>query len=465
MPGTIAALLRFLRSAGFRFAARFAAIFIGATAVFALVLWYATAGSLDRQTDAALRTDALGLMERWREAGPGAVAESIAERLATDVEGNAIYLLVNPDGARLAGNLSRWPQGVPAGVDWAFDTVQREGIPTEARLTIAELGDGYRLVVGRDVTEKQRLRDLLAEGIAWSAFAALLFAVVGAAALRRALEQRLLPAAQTAEAIASGDLAHRVPLSPRNDEFDRLGESMNAMLDRIDRLMEGIRGVSDSIAHDLRTPIARARAKLEEAAGSADDAATLRAAMEQGITDLDNITRVFEALLRIAEAEAGARRAAFAPLDLVSIMADLAEFYGAVAEARGQTLRTELPARLEMVGDRDLIAQAAGNLLDNALKFTPAGGNVCLSVRAAPREGLEIAVEDSGPGLAPEDRAKAGTRFFRTDSSRATPGSGLGLSLVLAVARLHGGELVLADAPPRLGGTPGLRAAIRLGGG
>ncbi len=194
-----------------------------------------------------------------------------------------------------------------------------------------------------------------------------------------------------------------------------------------------------------------------------DDAEALRAAMEQGITDLDNITRVFEALLRIAEAEAGARRAAFAPIDLVPVLADVAEFYGAVAESRGQTLETSLPATLEMVGDRDLLAQAAGNLIDNALKFAPDDGRVRLSARAMPRDRLEIVVEDSGPGLAPDDRARAGTRFFRADSSRATPGSGLGLSLVRAVARLHGGELALDDAPPELGGSPGLRASIRLG--
>jgi signal transduction histidine kinase len=280
--------------------------------------------------------------------------------------------------------------------------------------------------------------------------------------LRRALEGRLRPAAQTAQAIAAGDLSRRVPVSRRVDEFDRLGESMNAMLDRIDRLMEGVRGVSDSVAHDLRTPIARARAKLEEALAGDAAPEALRAAMEQGIADLDHITRVFAALLRIAEAEAGARRAAFAPLDVVPVLEDAAEFYGAVAESRGLTLQTDLPARLDAVGDRDLLAQAVGNLLDNALKFTPPGGHVRLALRALSRDRVEIAVEDSGPGLSPEDRARAGTRFFRADSSRATPGSGLGLSLVQAVARLHGGDLLLEDAP---GGGTGLRAAIRLGPG
>lgn len=462
MPDTLEALLRFLRSAGFRFALLFAGIFISAGGLFAVVLWYATAGSLDRQTDAALRTDAIGLVERWREAGPPAVAEAIGERLATDVEGTAIYLLLDPLGRRLAGNLDRWPAGPAADTGWTAGTVSRDGAATEARLFMTELGDSHRLAVGRDVAEKIRLRELLTEGIAWSALAATLLALGGAAVMRRALERRLRPAAQTAQAIAAGDLTHRVPLSAREDEFDRLGESMNAMLDRIDRLMEGIRGVSDSIAHDLRTPIARARAKLESALAGAEEPEALRAAMEAAIADLDHITRVFGALLRIAEAEAGARRAAFAPIDLVPVISDVAEFYAAVAESRGQHLETELPARLDVVGDRDLLAQAAGNLLDNALKFTPAGGRVRLSARTLSRDRLEIAVEDTGPGLDPEDRARAGTRFFRADASRATPGSGLGLSLVQAVARLHGGELALENSTLG-GGASGLRAAIRLG--
>lgn len=455
-------LLRFLRSASFRFALLFAGVFSASAVLFALVLWFATAGSLDRQTDVALRTDAFGLAERWREAGPGGVTEAIAERLAADVENHAIYMMVDAAGRRVAGNLDRWPAETSGEGDWAVTLVMREGVQVEARLFTIAL-DGYRVLIGRDVDEKQRLRDLLAEGIAWSAAAAGLFALVGAAVLRRALEDRLRPAAQTARAIAAGDLSRRVPSSGREDEFDRLGEAMNAMLERIDRLMEGIRGVSDSIAHDLRTPIARARAKLEEALAGTGDADALRAAMEQGITDLDNISRVFEALLRIAEAEAGARRAAFAPIDLVPVLADVAEFYGVVAESRGQVIETDLPDRLDVVGDRDLLAQAVGNLLDNALKFTPPGGSVRLSARPGAREGIEVAVADTGPGLPPEDRARAGERFFRADASRATPGSGLGLSLVRAVAHLHGGDLVLEDAAPD-GLPPGLRASMRLGG-
>jgi hypothetical protein len=285
-------------------------------------------------------------------------------------------------------------------------------------------------------------------------------ALLGAWMLRRALERRLRPAYRTAEVIGAGDLTPRVPLSERDDEFDKLGKTMNAMLDRIAQLMEGVRGVSDAIAHDLRTPIARARAKLEEALVSADDAEQLRAAIEQGIADLDGIARIFQAVLRIAEVEAGSRRAAFAATDLAPMLTDLAELYGAAAEAHEQHLEVRLPARLPLVGDRDLLGQAVTNLLDNALKFTPEGGTVTLSARAEAGL-LEIAVADDGPGMPASDRERAGERFFRADAARSTPGSGLGLSLVRAVAALHGGDVVLGETHPAAA-RPGLRVALRL---
>jgi signal transduction histidine kinase len=302
---------------------------------------------------------------------------------------------------------------------------------------------------------------VLGEGLVFSAAAALTIAVLGAALLRRAVEARLAPAARTAEAIAGGDLTRRVPLSSRGDEFDQLGAIMNTMLDRIATLMEGVRGVSDSLAHDLRTPLARTRGRLEEALASAgEDPTALRGAVERGIADLDQIIRMFHALLRIAEAEAGARRAAFRPLDLAEVAADAAEFYGAAAEARGQDIALSLPGSLQLTGDRDLLLQAIANLLDNAVKFAPAGSTIALSATASPGM-AELCVADAGPGLPAGDRARAGERFFRADSARSTPGSGLGLSLVRAVAHLHGGELLLEDAAP--GRTPpGLMARLRL---
>jgi signal transduction histidine kinase len=450
---------RLLKSAGFRFAVLFAAMFASAAIALVAVLWWATAGALDRQTDVAIRADAVALSERWREAGPNAVAESIEERLSVDVENEAIYLLMDAGGAvRLAGNIDRWP---PEAEDkgWFRTLVRHDGFEVEARLHRVDL-PGLRLLVGRDETEREMLRRLLTEGVIWASGAVILFALLGAWLLRSVLQARLRPAFRTAAAIGGGDLGSRIALSGREDEFDRLAQTMNAMLDHIGTLMSGVRGVSDAIAHDLRTPIARARAKLEDAVGAARGEAALRRAIEEGIADLDNISRIFRALLRIAEAEAGARRAAFAPFDLVPVLRDAAELYEASAEAREQRLEIDLPARLAMVGDRDLLLQAVANLLDNAIKFTPPGGEIRLYARQE-EEMLTIAVSDDGPGLSPEDRAHAGERFFRADRARATPGSGLGLSLVVAVAHLHGGEIRLGDAKPG-GQPPGLRAALRI---
>jgi len=456
---------RLLRSAGFRFALLFAAMFASAAVALVAVLWWATAGALVRQTDAAIRADATALTERWRDGYRAGLIEAIEERLAVDVANESIYLLVEAGtGARLAGNLDRWPTDPPADDAWFRTRVLHDGVVARARLHRVNL-PGLRLLIGRDETERQQLEQLLTEGVVWASGAVILFALLGAWLMRQALQRRMRPAFATIAAIAGGDLSSRVVLSGRGDEFDRLAVTMNTMLDRIGTLMAGVRGVSDAIAHDLRTPIARARAKLEEALASTPETSTpeggaLRAAVEQGIADLDNISRIFQALLRIAEAEAGARRAAFATFDLPQVLSDAAEIYEATAEARGLNLTTDLPERLELVGDRDLLLQAVANLLDNAIKFTPPGGTVQLAARADP-PWVEVSVTDDGPGLAPEDRARAGERFFRADQSRGTPGSGLGLSLVRAVAHLHAGDLRLEDAKPERN-PPGLRAVLRL---
>jgi signal transduction histidine kinase len=425
-----------------------------------VILWWNTAGALDRQVDAAIRADAGSLVDRRREADIPALVAAIEDRIALDVQNEALYLLQGPGGRKLAGNLEAWPPEAGGEQPWIRMPLLREGTVSEARLLRMELGPDHRLLVGRDVAEKLRLRALLSEGIAWAASASAAIALLGAFLLRRALERRLRPVYGTAEEIATGDLTRRVPLSAHDDEFDRLGRTMNAMLDRIAQLMEGVRNVSNAIAHDLRTPIARARAKLEEALHSARDEEALRTALEQGINDLDAIARVFQAVLRIAEVEAGARRAAFAQVDLAPALADAAELYEVAAEARGQELSAELPEALPLVGDRDLLMQAVANLLDNALKFTPEGGKVRLSAVLNP--GLvEISVADDGPGLRSADRVRAGERFFRADAARSTPGSGLGLSLVRAVAALHRGDVALMDTHPGAE-RPGLTVTLRL---
>jgi signal transduction histidine kinase len=459
-----APVTRLVDSAGFRFAVFFAGMFLLGGVAFAGIVWWNTAGGLDRQTDSAIRSDVFALTERFNEAGRAGVVEAIEFRLARDGDDQDLYRLTDPAGRQLAGNLDDTPDELdgPAPeaepLRWLRAPLVREGLLTEARLYRADLPNGDRLLVGRDVEERLRLRQLLARGLGWATSASCLIALIGALLIRRALQARLRPAAETVTAIAQGDLSQRVPLSDREDEFDRLGRTLNAMLDRIGTLMAGIRGVSDAIAHDLRTPVARARGRLEEALEG--DAGTMRRAIEQGIADLDGMIRIFHAVLRITEAEAGARRAAFTRLDLVPVLADAAELYEAIAEAHDVTLEATLPESLPVTGDRDLLLQAVANLLDNAVKFSPPGGRIRLSTEAS-ETALRITVADEGPGLPDVDRARAGERFFRADNARATPGYGLGLSLVRAVAGLHGGELALADAHPGRE-PPGLAATITL---
>jgi signal transduction histidine kinase len=262
---------RLVDSAGFRFAVFFAVMFLLGGVAFAGIVWWNTAGGLDRQTDAAIRADVSALRERYREAGRAGVLEAIGFRLARDGDDQDLYRLTDRNGRQLAGNLDATPDELdgppPEGepLRWLRAPLVREGALTEARLYRADLPNGDRLIVGRDVEERLRLREMLARGLGWAASASCLIAFIGAVLLRRALRSMLRPASDTVTAIAGGDLSQRVPLSGREDEFDRLGRTLNAMLDRIGTLMVGIRGVSDAIAHDLRTPVARARGRLEEA--------------------------------------------------------------------------------------------------------------------------------------------------------------------------------------------------------
>jgi signal transduction histidine kinase len=299
------------------------------------------------------------------------------------------------------------------------------------------------------------LRRLLTNALFSSLLVVAGLGAAGAVVIRNLFRRMVAEVSATADAIAGGDLTPRVRRSGRGDEFDRMAESINTMLERIAKLMDGVRQVSNAIAHDLRTPITRARARLEDAALHAGSAQELRAAVERAVSDLDGITAVFQALMRIAEIEVGARRSAFAEVDLGPVLADLTELYGAVAEEHRLRLELAVPDTLVILGDRDLLQQAIANLLDNAIKFSPDGGRIGLSAVRDGRQ-VKIAVADQGPGIPEADRPRATERFFRGEAARSTPGSGLGLALVHAVALLHEGTLLLEDAHP------GLRATITL---
>jgi signal transduction histidine kinase len=443
------------RSAGFRFALIYATLLTFSAIALSIFLWWATAGLLDRQTEAEIQIDAQGLSERWLEAGLSGLISTIEDRIAQNVDDDAVYLLVDPAMRRLAGNLERWPPSIIETGPFYELPVQRAAMRTLARVQRFDLPLGFRLLIGRDVHVRAQLRALLTNALLWAVLIVFVMAGVGALLVRNLFRRALFNISATASAIASGDLAQRVKLSRRGDELDQLAEVINDMLDRIGRLMDGVRQVSNAIAHDLRTPITRARMRLEDAALHAETAPELRAAIERAMADLDDIVGVFQALLRIAEIEAGARRSNFASIDLSPLLAGVEELYGVVAEERGVNLTTNLPPRLPVHGDSALIQQAVANLVDNAVKFSPEGGTVRLTA-ARLGTGAEIVVTDEGPGIPAGDREKAPERFYRGEAARNTPGSGLGLSLVQAVARLHNGALRLED------GMPGLRAELTL---
>ena len=442
------------RSAGVRLAIVYAALFAVSALALVMFLWFATAGVLDRQSEAAIRTDAQGLLEQFEAGGLTALQSTIEDRLVQNVDDDAIYLLIDADHHPIAGNLAHWPTTVTA-PDRLYELmVERAGLRSLARVRRFDLDGGSRLLIGRDIETRTPLRALLTSALLWSLLVLVVLGTVGGLVMQNLFRRMIASVSSTAVAIAQGDLGRRVRLSGRGDEFDRLAEVINDMLDRTARLMDGVRQVSNSIAHDLRTPIARARARLEDAATHAEGADELRAAVDRAVVDLDGVAAVFKALLRIAEIEAGARRSAFAPLDAAELLAGLDELYEVAAEEHGGALVMAAPGPLLINGDRDLIQQAVANLLDNAIKFSPEGGTI--AVRATAGEAVEIAVSDQGPGIPAADRHRATDRFFRGEAARQTPGSGLGLALVEAVAQLHGGCLRLEDA------APGLRAVLSL---
>ncbi len=444
-----------LRSASFRMAAVYAGLFSVSAVVFMLFIWWATSGLLEREVESAIRADAQVLSEHWLEGGLANLVITLRDRLDQDVDEDALYLLEDAAGNRLAGNVGRWPPAITSTEVWYELPVSRAGTHGLAEMRAFALPGGMRLLIGRDIHGRDILRRLLGQTLLYALILVFALSAVGVVVVRNLFHRMVSNVADTTSRIAAGELSQRVHLIGTGDEFDQVAETINDMLDRIARLMDGVRQVSNSIAHDLRTPITRARGLLEEALAADRPPAELRTAIENAVDNLDAITKVFEALLRIAEIEAGSRRSAFAVFDLVPLLVSLGEFYEAFAEEGGAILKVEASGSIEVRGDRALLQQAIANLLDNAIKFSPRGGTVRLAAVAGDGQAT-ITVADDGPGMPPADLLRATERFFRGEAARSTPGSGLGLALVLAVVQLHGGEFQLEDASPGLAARIGL---------
>jgi signal transduction histidine kinase len=355
------------------------------------------------------------------------------------------------------GNLRSWPRVSPDEGGWLvfrLEGAAAEGEIHGARARTFRLRGGYQLLVGRDMHELESIQRLIRRAMVWGLVIAALLALAGGALTTRTTLRRIGVINATVAEIMAGDLARRIPPDDAGDEFSQLVDNLNRMLDRIETLLEGVRQVSDSIAHDLRTPLARLRNRLDELRRDEAPRGDRREAVESAIREADGLLATFSALLRIAAIESGARRSGFQRVDLARLAADVVDLYEPLAEERGQTLTLRTPRRPVVEGDPELLSQALANLTDNALKYTPEGGTVEVVVDATDRA-PSLTVSDTGPGIPAAEREAVFRRFYRLDTSRSSPGSGLGLSLVAAVAKLHHLGVRLEE------GRPGLRAILK----
>jgi len=454
--------VRLIRSRSFRLGLIYLCALNGAVLLLLGGIYWSTTAAVTRQIETTIDTEILGLAEQFNQRGIIGLNQAIKRRVQQDENGQALYLLTDAAYQPLAGNLSHWPAETPDKDGWV--TFGIEGLAGEGGgLNIGwartfDLGGRYHLLVGHDIRERSYVEGLIRDTLAWGLGITLVLTLVGGFFLARLLLRQIEVINATSREIMAGDMSRRIPVQGSGDEFDGLSENLNAMLDQIERLVRGLKEVSDNIAHDLRSPLARLRSRLELALLEPPDAARYREVLMDTIAEADSLLATFNALLSIAEAEAGTARDQFVTLDVASLLADVAELYEPLAEAADLSFDVACgpeAASPKVLGDRDLLFQALANLLDNAIKFSSPGGGVSLSLDRR-KDSLEIVVADRGPGVPAEAREKVMERFYRLEESRTTQGSGLGLSLVAAVARLHDGKLYLSD------NEPGLRACISL---
>ncbi|HEU5018067.1 MAG TPA: HAMP domain-containing sensor histidine kinase [Pseudolabrys sp.] len=423
---------------------------------------------IDEQITETVNAEITGLAEQYRQGGLRRLVIVIDTRARRP--SSSLYLLTTFNGQPLAGNVTALQPGILDKPGWT-ETIYRRLDESEsaqhaehrALVRVFQLPGGFRLLVGRDLEERERLYRIVLAAGRWSVAIVLVLGLAGGLLVSRRVLRRVDAMTETTRTIMEGDLGGRLPVAGTGDEIDRLAENLNQMLERIESLMRGLKEVSDNIAHDLKTPLTRLRNRAEQALRVAKNDDEYRAALEATIDESDELITTFNALLMIARAESGQARDDMKDFDAAEIVQDIAELYEPLGEEKGITLKVEAATPTPAKGNRELVSQAVGNLIDNAIKYAepctePAGGAPAEIVVSATEAGdrVLITVADRGPGIPPEDRARVVERFVRLEQSRSQPGSGLGLSLAAAVARLHGGELMLED------NAPGLKCIIAL---
>jgi signal transduction histidine kinase len=460
----VTALGKLFRATAFRLALAILALSaIGAGIVLMAVAWQVVK-LVDEETARTIGVEAKGLIDNYDREGLMGLYSVIEMRKREP--GASLYLLTNPAGEPLAGNVAQIPFGVleqHGFVEVYYHSNVGEERMRRALVRVYRLPPGFLLLVGHDLADRGRIEKIMVRALAISLIFFAALAALGALFVARRVLKRIDDMNTSAHGIMAGDLSRRLPVSGSGDELDRLAEGLNEMLGRISELMQGLREVSDNIAHDLRTPLTRLRNHAEAALAFDGDAAGYRAALEKTIEESDSLIKIFNALLLIARAEAGGDVEALQPFDVGEAARSVAELYEPIAEEEGVDLGVETEGRLIARGNRELISQTIANLVDNALKYgAPKEGGFAdvkpdVVIRAR-RTGDSIAltVADRGPGIAAVDRARVLDRFVRLEGSRSRPGSGLGLSLAAAVARMHGGAVELED------NEPGLRVRVTL---
>ena len=462
------ALARLLRSSTFRLAAVYLLLFGGSVCVVLVFVYRTTALHLVAKADASIEMEISSLAERYRTRGLAGLSRLLEDRVRRSPRGSFLYLFATAGRREVLGNLSRWPDVEPDAEGWIsfplLSAREPDDTPHEARARVLTLPGGLLLLVGRDMHEIEEARHYIERALVWSVGLTIVLALAGALAMSRSTVRRIDSINRASREIMRGDLARRIPSRGTRDDFDRLADQLNAMLDRIQELMDGIRRVTDDIAHDLKTPLTRLRTRLEEVRDMGGLGSDSARSVEAAIEESDRLLSTFAALLRIARVESKSSREGFAAVDAAAIARDAVELYEPLAEGDGRLVVFRgCGAELPVVGDRDLLFQAVSNLVDNAIQH--GDGRVVVEADPSPARdgGVRIVVRDEGPGVPDTDRERVFRRFVRLEASRNTPGNGLGLALVSAVAALHGGSVRLAGNEASRRGR-GLRVTVDLPG-
>jgi signal transduction histidine kinase len=451
-------LAKTLRSSTFKWALIWITIF-GAVviALFSYVYW-STATYVHARLDRAISAEHSILRKIYDDAGRGGLIAAIEDRTAGGHFEGDVYLLADPSFARLAGNLKVWPSSLKDSKGWE-DFTAREWKPDAAnppmlRATFDTLPNGDHLLVGKEIDDLDEFAKKIKTALLWGVALIFVLAAVASVSVTRRTVGRIEAINATSRAIMQSGLGKRIPLRGTRDEWDQLAENLNSMLERIETLMAEVKQVSDNVAHDLRTPLTRMRGRLEKAYARQRNGDYDQSLIDDTMADLDAVLRMFSSLTRISQIEAGDRTSAFRTVNLSEIASEVVELFDAAAEDEHAHLDAAVDQRVLVTGDRDLLFDAVANLVDNAIKHGREGGRVTVEVTQNDGSAV-ISVADDGPGIPINERQNVFKRFYRLEQSRRTPGNGLGLSLVAAVARLHGAGVEMMD------NAPGLKFRIR----